>query len=405
MEVPNKLAPAHPVRPADALRWLQRNLFNTWYNSLLSLLALLVMLQAGRALLTWVLFDADWTVFTANLRLLMVGTFPVDQLWRVWLCVVLASALLGLSRGIWPAIVGMVGPVYGSVLALLALAPLPLGLDSRLWLGLCAGLIGGGWLIGHRFARGPAASKWGQWVGGGWVLLAPLVLVLLYGIEPLLPVVTTRQWGGLLLTFILAISGILFSFPLGVLLAIGRRSSLRAISIFCTVYIEVFRGVPLVTVLFMFLIMLPFFIPGGESTDNIVRAIVGYTLFTAAYIAENVRGGLQSIPRGQFEAAKALGLNPVLTLGFIILPQALRVVIPANVNQFVSLFKDTSLVIIAGGGMLELLGISSSIAEQGAFLGRWRETLVFAGIVYWVFCFSLTYVSRRLEASLQGGQR
>jgi general L-amino acid transport system permease protein len=233
----------------------------------------------------------------------------------------------------------------------------------------------------------------------------PLVLVLLMGLPPLLPLIDVDDWGGVLLTFVLAITGILFSFPLGVLLAIGRRSSLPAVSSFCTIYIELFRGVPLVTVLFMFLIMLPFFVPGGENTPNVIRAIVGFTMFTAAYIAENVRGGLQAIPKGQSEAARAMGLNPMLTMAFIILPQALRIVIPANVNQFVSLFKDTSLVIVVGGGMRELLGRARNIPNQDAFLGQWLEPLVFAALFYWVFCFSMTYVSRRLEEKLNVGYR
>jgi general L-amino acid transport system permease protein len=236
------------------------------------------------------------------------------------------------------------------------------------------------------------------------VALLVIVLVLLIGLPPLLPLTQTRDWGGVLLTFVLAITGIVFSFPIGVLLAIGRRSNMPAFSAFCTVYIEVFRGVPLVTVLFMFLIMMPLFIPNGENVDNIIRAIVGFTLFTAAYIAENVRGGLQAIPKGQFEASRALGLNPVLTMVFIILPQALRIVIPANVNQFVSLFKDTSLVIVAGGGMLELLGRARNIPNQNEFLGQWLEPLVFAALLYWIFCFSMTYVSRRLENKLSVGQ-
>jgi general L-amino acid transport system permease protein len=166
------------------------------------------------------------------------------------------------------------------------------------------------------------------------------------------------------------------------------------------VYIEVIRGVPLITVLFMMQIMLPLFVPGGERIDNVLRAILGFTLFTAAYIAENVRGGLQAIPRGQEEAARALGLNPLLTMGMIVLPQALRVVIPANVGQFISLFKDTSLVAIAG--LLDLLGIARSVLAQSEFLGRQAEVLLFVAAVYWVFAYTLSAVSRRLEATGAG---
>lgn len=389
-----------PREPLNIPGWLRRNLFSSWYNSLLTVLALLFIYAIVSSILFWIVAEANWQVVAANLRRLMVGNYPATQIWRLWLCVACAAMLIGLSRGLWPAVVSSIGPIYGALL--LGLALLPLEPASRLWLVICGGLVFAGWWAGAQMARSTEAERWARRVAGSWLLLLPVVLLLLHGIDPLLAVVPTQQWGGLLLTFVLAITSILLSFPLGVLLAIGRRSSLPAISGFCTVYIEVFRGLPLVTVLFMFLIMLPLFLPGTETTNNILRAIVGFTLFTAAYIAENVRGGLQSIPKGQFEAARSLGLNPVLTMIFIILPQALRIVIPANVNQFVSLFKDTSLVIIAGGGMRELLGVSRNSAEQTEFLGSYVEAMAFAALIYWIFCFSMTYVSRRLEAHLSG---
>ncbi len=391
---------ARPREKRDPVRWVRQNLFSSWWNTLLTIVAGGLIYWLVSTIVVWAVVYAEWEVVTTNLRLLLVGTYPASEIWRVWLCVVLAAALIGLSWGIWPDVVGGVGPVYGTALLLLAL--LPFELSSRLWLALSSGLIFGGWLLGRRFRH---IERFANTVGLSWVALLIAVLVLLYGFEPLLPFTNTTDWGGLLLTFVLAITGIVFSFPIGVLLAIGRRSSMPAFSGFCTVYIEVFRGVPLVTVLFMFLIMIPLFVPGGENINNIVRAIVGFTLFTAAYIAENVRGGLQSIPKGQFEAARALGLNPVLTMIMIILPQALRVVIPANVNQFVSLFKDTSLVIVAGGGLLELLGRSRNIPSQEAFLGQWLEPFAFAALMFWVFAFSMTYVSRRLENKLNVGHR
>lgn len=403
--IPETSSPARqpPREQVDVLRWVRQNLFNTWYNSLLTVLGGWLIYTLVSTVLTWAFTWAEWGVVTANLRLLMIGTYPVDQVWRVWLCVALAAILLGLSQGLWPDVMGSIGVSYG--VSLLALALLPLELSNRLWLILCGGLIFGGWWAGQRMAASKAVGHYMRRVAGGWIGLLFVVVALLRGIEPLLPVITTRQWGGLLLTFVLAISSMLLSFPFGVLLAIGRRDGWPAIRVFCTIYIELFRGLPLVTVLFMFLIMLTLFVPGGEGVDNVIKAIVGYTLFTSAYIAENVRGGLQSIPRGQYEAARALGLNPIWTMTFIILPQALRIVIPSNVNQFVSLFKDTTLVVVAGGGMRELLGISRSIVSQGEFLGKWFEALVFAAIIYWFFCFSMTYVSRRLETKFHSGRR
>lgn len=394
---------APPKVRLDPVRWMRDNLFSSWANSILTIVAVVLLYSIIQPALRWIFTQADWTVVVANLKLLMVGQYPLDQVWRVWLSLLLTMAMLGVSKGVWSKVVGNVGPAYAIGLTLLAVLPFPLyGLTNRLWLAACAAVLIGGWWLGRRYGSSPTFRNGVSWA---WVLLLPLVLLLLRGIEPLLPVIPTRAWGGLLLTFVLAITTIVFSFPIGVLLAVGRRSSLPAVSIFSTIYIEVFRGVPLVTVLFMFLIMLPLFVPGSESTDNIIRAIVGFTLFTAAYIAENVRGGLQSIPKGQFEAAKAVGLNPFLTMVLIVLPQALRIVIPSNVSQYVSLYKDTALVVVAGGGMLELLGISRNIANQPEFLGKFIEALVFAGLLYWIFAFSMSSIARRLEAEMGVSKR
>ncbi|HEU5100456.1 MAG TPA: amino acid ABC transporter permease, partial [Roseiflexaceae bacterium] len=367
-----------PHERIDPITWLRKNLFSTWYNGLLTLLALTLIFVLLRALLTWVFFRAEWSVVAANLRLFMVGTFPVGQSWRIWLCVALAAVLLGLSWGIWPSVVREVAVAYGSGLLFLALVPF--SLSSRLALVICSGLVFGGLVLGRR-AVAAGGFRIGRWVVGGWILLLPMVILLLRGFGLALPAIPTNQWGGLLLTMLLAIFSIVLSFPLGVLLAIGRRSSLPAFSLFCTAYIELIRGVPLITVLFLAQNVLPLFVPGGESIDAVVRAIAGFTLFTAAYIAENVRGGLQAIPRGQEEAARALGLNPFLTMGMIILPQALRIVIPSNVGQFISLFKDTSLVVVAFS-LLDMLGVARAVVAQNAFLGKHAETLAFAGLVY-----------------------
>jgi general L-amino acid transport system permease protein len=390
-----------PRERIDPIAWLRKNLFSTWYNALLTLLALGLLFVILRALLNWIFMRAEWQVIAVNLRLFMVGTFPVDQTWRVWLCVALAAALLGLSWGIWPGVVRGLALAYASGMLFLAL--LPFSLPSRLMLAVCGGLVVGGLAIGRRAAAQEGAAI-RRWALIGWLLLLPLVIYLLRGLGLMLPVIQTNQWGGLLLTMILAIVSIVLSFPAGVLLAIGRRSSLPAFKLFCTAYIELIRGVPLITVLFLAQNILPLFVPGGESIDAVVRAIAGFTLFTAAYIAENVRGGLQAIPRGQEEAARALGLNPFLTMGMIVLPQALRIVIPSNVGQFISLFKDTSLVVVAFS-LLDLLGVARAVVAQNEFLGRHAETLAFAGLIYWIFAYSLTYASRRLEVALGVGHR
>lgn len=397
-----------PRQRIHPIRWLKQNLFSSWSNTLLTLLSVWLLYLFLRQTFTWIFFHADWRVIIVNLRLFMIGTYAADQVWRLWLGLMLIVGMIGISWGIWPQVLRGVAFSYGVGLLLLALVfgaeallsppeTRLFGFDNSLWLLGCSAALFAGRFAGMRLPN-PTRTVLLSWLG---VLL--FTLYLMHGLGIILPVVPTNRWGGLQLTMVLAVTGILFSFPLGILLAIGRRSSLPAISLFCTLFIEIIRGVPLITVLFMFQIMLPLFIPGGESIDKVARAIVAFTIFTSAYIAENVRGGLQAIPRGQFEAANALGLNPVLSMSLIILPQALRTVIPANVGQFISLFKDTSLVVISG--LIDLLGIARSVVAQPAFLGRHSETLLFAAIVYWIFAYSLTHVSRRLEDELGVGKR
>jgi general L-amino acid transport system permease protein len=210
--------------------------------------------------------------------------------------------------------------------------------------------------------------------------------------------VDVNVWNGLVLTLLVAISGIVFSFPLGILLALGRQSDLPVIKIFCILYIEVVRGLPLIGILFMAQVMLPLFLPAGLEIDRVLRAIAAFILFSAAYLAENVRGGLQSIPKGQAEAARALGLNIPQAIALIILPQALKASIPAIVGQFIGLFKDTSLVAIVG--LLDLMGVARTVLSQPEFIGRYSEVYLFVAAIYWVFCFSLSQFSQNLEKKL-----
>jgi general L-amino acid transport system permease protein len=191
------------------------------------------------------------------------------------------------------------------------------------------------------------------------------------------------EWGGFMINVFIAAATIILCFPLGVLLALGRRSNLPVIHWLSVAYIEIIRGVPLITILFMASTMVPLFLPGGINIDRVLRAMIGIILFSAAYLAENVRGGLQAIPHGQYEAAHALGLNGLLTMGLIIMPQALRLVIPVLVGQFISLFKDTTLV--ATIGLLDLLGIARSVLAQPQFISYQHEVLVFITLIYWVF--------------------
>lgn len=390
-----------PIERYTVLGWVYKNLFSTWYNGLLTFLALALVYSIGRPVLSWILTQARWDVVTVNMRLLMVGQYPVTGLWRVWVCVHLLAAIGGLSWGIWIRryrVLGLLILAAPLVLAFAALAPTS---PARIHLivlpavALVAFVLGR--LGGKRIQRTVITL---------WLLYLPVVILIVRGLTQApgsLQVVPSAFWGGLLLTLLLTAVGILVSFPLGVLLALGRRSELPIIRWTSIAYIELFRGVPLVTILFMAQIMLPLFLPAGMNIDRILRAMVGIILFTAAYQAENIRGGLQVIPVGQYEAAKALGLGAAQTTVLIILPQALRNVIPVLVGQFIALYKDTSLVAIVG--LLDLLGIAKSIVSQPQFIGLQREAYLFVTLIYWFVSYFMAYLSQRLEVALGVGER
>ena len=387
------------VERSGLLRWLRRNLFNTWYDSLLTVLSLLLIYWVGKGLLTWAFTSADWGVVSANLRLFMVGQYPRQHDGRLWAAIAFLIFLAGNSLAIWARRAFAVTILLLGLPLLLAL--LPFGPQARQWLGLLTVTGLAGWSIGR--AR-PEVLK--RPVLIGWAISLPIFILLTRGLtaaEGLFENVGTNLWGGLLLTFLLTVVGILFSFPLGVLLALGRRSNLPVVRLASVGYIELVRGVPLISILFMAQLMLPLFLPSGLSVDRILRAMVGITLFSAAYLAENVRGGLQAIARGQFEAAHALGLNGAQTMVFVILPQALRLIIPILVGQFIAVFKDTSLVAVVG--LLDLLGIAKTVLAQPDFLGLQREVFAFISMLYWVLSYGMSYLSQRLEVRLGVGTR
>jgi general L-amino acid transport system permease protein len=251
------------------------------------------------------------------------------------------------------------------------------------------------------FGRGRARS----WAVGLFLLVFPVVaFILLYGGLGL-TVVPTNKWGGMMLTLVIAVSGITASLPLGVLLALGRRSDMPAIRNLCIVFIEFWRGVPLITVLFMASVMFPLFLPEGVTFNQLLRALIGVALFSGAYMAEVVRGGLQAIPKGQYEAAAAMGLTYWQSTRLIVLPQALTIVIPGIVNSFISLFKDTSLVLIIG-----LIDFLQSI-QTGMQDTTWAAPnipmtgYIFAAFTYWIFCFGMSRYSVWLEGKLGAGRR
>lgn len=396
-------AASPPLTRIGPGEWVRKNLLSPWYNALLTILGLWLVYVVGRGLITWAVTQARWEVVADNIRLFLVGQYPPVQVWRLWLSLLVISLLLGLSGGTWGGAIRQFAFALGFGYLLLGL--LPVGWASRGWLLGNGVAIGLGYGLLRRISGPQNLRGLRRALVGGWLLSFPLTLFLLLGLpgNSLLSLVETHLWGGLLLTFLLALVSIALSFPLGVLLALGRRSRWPAMRIFSILYIELIRGVPLVTVLFMADVMLPLFLPEGLRIDRLIRALTGFTLFSAAYVAENVRGGLQAIPEGQIEAAKALGLTGFQTTILIVLPQALRMVIPANVGQFISLFKDTSLVAIMG--LLELLGIGMAVLANPNYMGLQREVYVFIALIYGIFSYAMSYASRRLEIALGVGER
>jgi general L-amino acid transport system permease protein len=392
-----------PERRLPPGMWVRENLFNSPLNTVLTIVFGL--------LIAWVVFRATrfvfvtgrWQVIEQNLTNFMVGRFSRDELYRPWIAIYLAAG----AAGVGTALYARARPPVPWTVTLRRAAPALLGLLvilslTRTWLP-AALTVGGfavgaaGRLLGNRLPD--RARRLLPLIGLATVLLAYVAFTGFGGVG-------WDNWGGLLLTLFVAVAGIVLSFPFGVLLALGRRSSFPAVRVICVGYIELIRGVPLITLIFIGALVLGFFLPPGMSRPGLtMRALVAIILFAAAYIAEIVRGGLQSVPKGQTEAAKAIGLSPVKTTMRIVLPQALRNVIPALVGQFISLFKDTSL--LGAISLLEILGVSQAVLAQQEFLGQrvQAEALVFASFLYWVACYSMSRASQRLEQRLGVGER
>ena len=390
-----ELTSIQEVKPPNTkkgpVKWLKDNLFSTWYNIILTCLGFVVLFFAAKSFFTWAFTQAQWAVIPANLQILSIGAYPLEQAWKIAAVIYGLAVLLGLSAGIWNGLIRQITVAIGCLGAIIVILPFYVSIREH---ALIATVI-----LAVCFAIGRNRDKWKPWVVGGWVLSFPWTMIMLHGFGA--NTVTTTNWGGLLLTLILAAIGIVACFPLGVLLALGRRSQLPAVRWVSTVYIETIRGVPLITLLFMGSILLPIFMPGDFQLDKVIRAMVVLTLFSASYMAENVRGGLQAIPQGQVEAAQAVGLTYPKTMLFIVLPQALRAVIPAIVGQSIALFKDTTLVSIVG--LLDLLGIARSILGNPAWQGLQPEIYLFIAIIYFVFCYAMSFGSQRVESELSFG--
>jgi len=350
-----------------------------------------------------------------NLRLFMVGRFPTDELWRVWTAAYLIAVGVGFAFGaaarlaIDPAVEATAGTRRrpSPVSAVRRFWPLILGAVAVLSLTrtvvptiLLGGLVVA--LVGARAAGNRLPRRWARW---SWPLLALLLLAALQVVVAF-DGVGWDAWGGLQLTLFVTVAGIVLAFPIGLVLALGRRSRMRAVRWLSVAYIELFRGVPLITLLFLGQFVIFFMVPTYVDPPGLlVRALIAIVAFEAAYIAEVVRGGLQAVPKGQYEAAQALGLSPFAMMRRIVLPQALRAVIPAIVGQFISLYKDTSLLGIIG--IFEILRVSGVVVTQSDFLGQGLDavTLTFVGFLYWVGCYTMSRESRRIEHRLGVGTR
>lgn len=345
-----------PLTNIGIIGWMKANLFNGWFNSALTLLVAYLLWLSVPPLVNWALINSSWlpsgeqctdgkgacwSVVTANIRFILFGFYPHDLQWRPLLAVVILIALLFYSQN---------------------------------------------------------RNHWRKSLFYAWMLgLFTMGLLLrggLFGFES----VESNLWGGLPLTLLLAVFGLTAAYPVGVMLALGRQSEMPVIKSFCVVYIELIRGVPLISLLFMSSVVFPLFLPEGLVINKILRAQVAIILFTAAYIAEVVRGGLQGVNKGQYEAADSLGLNYFQTMRLIILPQALKIVIPPSVSILISAFKDTSLVVIIA--LYDLLKTTQSTLSDPKWMGYSAEAYIFVALIYFIFCFFMSNYSRRLEREL-----
>ena len=362
-----------PISQIGAILWLRTNLFSSWINTVLTATSLYFLYLMIPPLLDWMFFNASFSFGTINF-------FGFDIKFSEEMA---TNSNCGRVGACWPYIYEKLYMyTYGFY-------PRTETWRPNIVFGLTALL----------FVIIPLVKnyKYKNRVILSLIVIYPIVsYVLISGGFGLLPVVETHLWGGLLLTLVIASVGIIVSFPIGVLLALGRQSELRIIKLFSTLFIEFVRAVPLITILFMASFVLPLFLePGNNSVDKLLRALIGISLFQAAYFAEVVRGGLQAIPRGQYEAADAIGLSYFQKNALIVLPQALKISIPNIVGSSISLFKDTTLVLIIG--LLDMLAMVGLTTADPYWLGRETEGYVFVTIVMWVMLYSMSRYSRKLE--------
>ena len=352
-----------PVIQIGIAGWLRKNLFSTWYNGLFTILAIAFLIWFIPSKMQWLFFDAIWSgdsksdckvegagacwiFISTNLKLIFYGLYPTEELWRI-----------------------------NAMYFVLFISGTYLLIPDLKYKGL---------------------------VGVFLLIIFPIICVIMFSGGFGLETVETRLWGGLFLTLVIAGVGIVLSLPIGVMLALGRRSKLPVVSLLCTMFIEIWRGVPLITVLFMASNMFPLFMPEGVNFDKLIRALIGVMFFSAAYLAEVVRGGLQAMPKGQYESSQAVGLTYWRMMALVILPQSLKMVIPAIIGSFIAIFKDTTLVLVIG--LFDFLGIIQFVGTNPEWLGFSTEGYVFCAAIFWVFCYGMSRYSQQLEKKLDTGR-
>ena len=404
-----------PRSEAGALGWARANLFGSAFNAALTVVSLATLAAALFFGLRWILLSADWSVVATVGGRFVIGSYNSDQacpgnncFWRPQVSLLLVTFVLGMAWGVVGG--GMArGAALITAVAAAAFAFLPygmerMGMDVRLLLAANLPMVFGGWALARFTPLGSARAVIIMAVAAFGLTLFLMLGYDIAGDPGWFRPVDVRHWGGLTLNLILACAGITLSLPIGIALALGRRSHLPVLKTVCVVFIEVLRGVPLITLLFMSQHIVPLAFPETFPRNSLVNAGVVITLFSSAYMAENIRGGLQALHPGQAEAARALGLPGWQTTLLISLPQAIRNVIPAIVGQFIGLFKDTSLVYIIG--MLDMVEVGRvTITGRPEYQGTAQEMFIFIALVFWVFTYGMSYISRRVERNLGVGER
>ena len=403
---------APPRSETGAIGWVRENLFSTWYNTAMTVVSVVVVVWFLWYSLTWVFGEAEWRVIGTLGGQFIIGQFNTESacpgqncFWRPQVGLLLATLVLGMAWGVagggTAKRVALAVAIVAAVLSLIPYSFERMGMDVRILLVANIPAV----------FLGLAITRYTPWREARHVAIVGVVsflltLFLLRGIEglPGMTPVSVIHWGGLMLNILLAVAGIVLSLPIGIGLALGRRSRLPVVKLLCVAFIEIFRGVPLITLLFMSQVLVPLAFPEDFPQNSLFRAAVVITLFSSAYMAENIRGGLQALHPGQAEAARALGLSGWQITFLISLPQAIRNVIPAIVGQFIALFKDTSLVYIIG--MLDVVEIGRAFIQGNPeYLPSARELFIFLAIVFWIFTYGMSYVSRRVEDHLRVGAR